>query len=503
MLFSSVFLPARLAVLALAFTPALIGQSQLQSHNPASLSHELIAPTLFYIMNAKGIAADGGAVDGLPQSSLGIFNDSDVVAYRPGFDASAFKVHASTEFNALVGDADYDGHFGQIQGGDIDALGLRRPGFGAERVQTERLVFSVENAWGTANPPLQQDYAGALDGSLFSLGRHNDGTFKINFFLRESVLVNALGQPPAAPEVDTPMVDIDAFTQDFDGNVYLSFRHDEVVGGTLLSDDGVVCLPRSELQLDWNGNINQITPNSAVIVLDKPAVNALLQNAALVTPSGNTIKSLVDLQALALDPHGGTFTPVNPVPGLPDGVPHLFFNGQSLGATVLTTRDGGSMAEINGLTLGSSPASGAALGLDPDSSMGATSDLNGLLVAATDRIPLIVEVESLTVEHDGQLGFVLGNFKPLSWAWIKATAVFPAWGDSITALPSETDSPYPWLLVPEPSVQWAVAIDQNGRARLQIPLAITPDVNFWVLFQAYEVGSGELSTPASIWCPWP
>ena len=112
-------------------------------------------------------------------------------------------------------------------------------------------------------------------------------------------------------------------------------------------------------------------------------------------------------------------------------------------------------------------------------------------------------MDQLTVDHDGELGFVLGNFEPDSWAWVKVGASSPAWGDNLLASPSETASPYPWLLVQEPSVQWAVPIDDSGRARITVPLTYAPNNDLWVVLQAYEVGSGELSAPASIWAPWP
>jgi hypothetical protein len=459
--------------------------------------------TLYYVLNAGGDAADGGAVGTLSSSCVGQFSDSDVVGFRPGFDASAVKIHGSTEFCALVGNPEADGDFGQIHGGDIDALGVRRPGQGHFRVQTERLVFSVEHSWGSSYPLVPVEYVGTLDGSLFSLGRQPDGTLKIEFFLTEALLIQALGQQPMGPEGDPPMVDVDAFVQDFAGNVYLSFRHDELVGGTLLADDGVVCLPRTDFITDAMGNVGWTLPGSAVIVLDKPAVDALVAAAGLVTQAGSSIGSVVDLQALALDPAGGQFTPVQPVPGMPDGLPNLLFNGQSLGATILTTRDGGRIANLGGHALGKSPANGAVLGLDPVTSVGATSDLNGLLVANSDRHQLMVDVDQLTVDHDGELGFVLANFSPDSWAWILVAATLPAWGAGLTAVPSETGSPYPWLLVPAPSVQWPVPIGPGGRARVTIPLDMAPDESFWVVLQAYEVGSGELSAPASIWCPWP
>ena len=128
---------------------------------------------------------DGGAVGTANTSALGRFNDSDVIAFRPGFDESAVKIHGPAEFNALVGDPEFDDDFGQIHGGDIDALGIRRPGHTDDRLRTDRLVFSVEHAWGSSYPVLQQEYVGSLDGTLFSLDRWPDGTLKVEFFLHE------------------------------------------------------------------------------------------------------------------------------------------------------------------------------------------------------------------------------------------------------------------------------------------------------------------------------
>lgn len=495
------FLLTAVSLLGLAATPR--AQTLPETAAQQGKTQLALTPTLFYVMNAVGDGADGGAVGTSGTSALGQFNDSDVISFRPGFGESAVKIHGPAEFNALVGDPEFDDDFGKIHGGDIDALGIRRPGHTDDRLRTDRLVFSVEHAWGSSYPVLQQEYVGTLDGTLFSLDRWPDGTLRVEFFLHEAQLTAALGQPPAGPGVNTPMVDIDAFVQDHAGNVYLSFRHDEMVLGTLLADDGVICLPRTEMAFDSDGNIGWISPNSALIVLDKPRVDGLVQAAQLSTKSGNSIGSLIDLQALALDPLGGSFTPVQAVPGLPDGVPHLLFNGQALGATVLTTRTGGTIASWNGHALGSSIANGAGLGLDPSTSGGSASDLNGLLVASSDRPQLLVDVEQLTIDHDEDLVFVLGNFAPNGWAWVKVAATSPASGGNLVASPSETASPYPWLLVPEPSVQWAVPLDDAGRALITVPMTYAPNDDLWVVLQAYEVGSGELSAPASIWAPWP
>lgn len=458
--------------------------------------------TLAFVMNAHAVTADQGALaDGTP-TVLGELFDTNIARLRPGPEPLARKWHATPEFCVLVGDAEQNLAFWQTHGGDLDALGVRRGPFAPPAPATHTLrdlVLSTEHAWGNAQPQIVWDNAHALDGSLFSLDRDDQGLLDVRLFLPEALVLAAIGQYGEDGDWD---VDIDAFVQDHGGNVFLSFRHDEPIHGVWYADDSVVCLPADQLHFDGDGDIVALNPDCAVVVLDNAAVNGLVQHAGLLTPSGSSLHNLGDLQALALDPLGGTFEPLQPVSTLPGGVPHLLFNGQRLGPTVLSTRDGGCIASLDGQPLGAAPFDGRRLGLHASSS-DTTDDLNALLVLPGAPSPPVLDVEQGDVDLAAgeQPVFLFTNFTPGGLAWALIVGHFPVAGDQLVAPAGPWPGAYPWLAVPAPWVSLAVPVDANGRARLDAPIAFPPDAHLWVVVQAVDLASGQLSTPAAVWCP--
>jgi len=458
--------------------------------------------TLFFVVNDLAVTADHGAVGSLPESVLGILFDTNVAAFTPGWDTSAVKVHATPEFNVLVGDVDWDGDFWQIHGGDVDALGVRRRGASQPTpVTTRDLVMSTEYAWGQAIYYWILDQTGALDGSLFSLSRSAGGdAVEVEHFLTESLVLQAIGQ---GQDFTVDNVDVDAFAQDGLGNVFLSFRTDEWVNGVLVEDDGVVCLPRLHLVYDERGNVTWAGPGKAVVVLDRGRVDALVTHAGLRTEAGTALTTLGDLQALEIDPLGGTFIPVQPIPGMGARAPHFLFNGQRIGATVLTTRDGGRIATLNGRLLGNPVPHGGGLGLDPETSSDTTDDLNGLLVGRRQPPAPCMDVDRGEVQLDAgeEVVFFVGNMRPGGWAWMTVGFAFPVAGDQLVATAATPLSQYPWIYPPALGLSVALPLDERGRAVLPVPVPPGTPLPLWVVAQAFEVGTGRLSTPAAAWCP--
>lgn len=490
-------LPSLLLCLLILAPPALLDGRA--GGDPGRPRGQRADTWLAFVMNAHGRTADRGRLASQPTSELGELPDTAIAALRPGLDASARLVHGPTTFAALTGDGEHDFVFGEMPGGDLDALGLRRVGPKAPRWHSGAWVLSTEHAWGTAWPAVAEEYQGALDGSLFSLSRASDGSLQVRHLLRELQVAAALGQVPHQGHL--PDVDVDAFAQDEQGNLFLSFRHDEEVNGVWLEDDGVVCLPAEQLAYNADGAVVDLVTGCARIVLDKGRVDALVQASGALSGAGHPLQSLTDLQALELDPLGGTFEPVEPVPGLEGGVPHLLFNGQSLGATVLTTRDGGRLARIDGRPLG---PRGRGLGLDPLTSDGATADLNGLALGRTDRLPPLVMAPATLTQAQAPLALGLAGFRPHGWAWLLIQVVVdPPAGFLFDAVPPGTGSAsaWPWLLAVAPQVALPVPIDRYGRARLELSAEGSGNARLMILAQAYEVGSGELSLPAAIYRP--
>lgn len=458
---------------------------------------------LRFVMNAGAWTADHGALASGQGTALGTLADHEIAQFRPGLASSAVKAHARAEFECLLGDEDGDGDFWGDPFGDIDAIGYRRYSPPVGRLTIGKLLLSSQDAIAGGFDPLSADYAGAVDGTIFSLHRKADGTGPlIERFLTEWQIVRAIGQYDA---MVSDGVDVDAFAQDAAGNIFLSFRHDEQVNGTLLHDDGVVCLPKSGLSYDAAFNVSSVVYDSAVIVLDRTRVNALVVNAGLISAAGNPIGSLIDLQALEIDPAGGSFVPVQPIPGQA-GAPNLLFAGQAIGPTVLSTLDGGRIATLNGAALGTVTLNGSALGLDPTLSSGASADLNGLLVLPAQPPPLCVDVEQgqLDLGLPGGpplLRWRVGNAPPFAPLLLLVEVVVPSpWGGA-PSVPAPPGALYPDLFAIAPAFVWPAMADASGRLAFELAVAGAPPGGFLVVLQVADMLRRELSAPALIWCP--
>ena len=106
-------------------------------------------------------------------------------------------------------------------------------------------------------------------------------------------------------------------------------------------------------------------PNGQVCLRD------MVKNAKAVDYKGNPITITANLCGLALDPNGGTWTASWPDPqGKYMVLPNFIFSGDSGGwaCTIFSTKGGGSIAKINGVTMGtqSGKADGSWMGLKAD-----------------------------------------------------------------------------------------------------------------------------------------
>ncbi|MBM3985560.1 MAG: hypothetical protein FJ296_07730 [Planctomycetes bacterium] len=456
---------------------------------------------LVFVMNDDGTTADFGAIAGQP-SALGDLYDTTLVRFVPGTDASAAKVAGLPEWACLLGDEDGDFDFWEGIFDDLDALGLHALLPPPARLTSGSLILSCEAAFGGALESSVYDSLGACDGTLFRLDRAPGGaTYLVHRFLTEASVLAAIGQ---LGQPDSDGVDVDAFAMDPDGNIYLSFRVNEAVNGTVLEDDGVLALPWSTLSWDSDLDVIDVVPGSAVIVLDALAVNTLVLHAGLKNASGNTITTLTDLQALELDPQGGSFVPVQVTPGLP-AVPHLLFNGQTIGPVVLTTRNGGVIAALNGQPLGTTTLSGSALGLDPGSSSGATSDLNGLLVMP-DSLPVPMldvtdgEVDVHAAPEGATVEFLGAHFTPGAAALLLLDGWVPLGSPDISSVPVKPGLVYPDYYLSPFALLVPVVTDAAGRFRVSFT-APPLHLSYLVLAQAADVVRKELSSPALAWCP--
>jgi len=453
---------------------------------------------LHFVVESGAGLADPGATLGVGGSVLGRLVDTEIAVTAPGLWLSARKQHAQSEWLAAIGDDDWDGDFWEEVGGEIDALALRPDAPDSGPLQLEHWIFSTEHPWGLANPLTGIDAYGALDGTLFSLRRAPDGTLEAETFLTEAQLLKSLGQGSDPLVAD---VDVDALAIDAIGNIFLSFRSTELVHGTSVADDGVVCIPESRLFYGPDGNVLLIEEAGATIVCDKPQTDAWVQHAGLVDASGKSIKILADLTGLSIDPAGGTFAPAEPIPGLPDGAPNLCFTGTRLGPMVLSTRDGGELARLNGKPLGAPVISGVALGLDAASTQDASADLCALHVTTARELVPRVEVEEgqLYYQASAHAELLLDGFAPNAWVWLMLDAELPSYGENSWAQPYSGPG-CSQRLAWGTGLQFPLPTDSKGRARVVMPSAVSVGHSLRVLAQAFDVGTARLSRPATVWC---
>lgn len=184
-------------------------------------------------------------------------------------------------------------------------------------------------------------------------------------------------------------VDVDAMTLDPAGNLYYS----DSQNSPLLTDGGLWQFPAGT----W-GPGGFAVPNSGLVVLTEAELSAMT-----ATATAGSFQFANDLQGIDLDPNGGTFTAVrrtstNGVLTPVDTVqlPNFIFCVKTVPGTVLSTANGGSVATLNGVTLGgpfpiTSPAFlGPAVGVTVGNAT-YTNDLGFVAVIPFRNAPLVTD----------------------------------------------------------------------------------------------------------------
>ena len=359
-------------------------------------------PCTLFLISVLGMSASAQIVPG-PDAAIFVLNDSgttasgssgtvlanlgptDVVSFLPVFSFSCEKILSNVSINTILGDHDANGVFAQNFIGSFDAIDvLKVPTPPIEILNLFSFVYSTS-----------ESFSGISKGSVF---RFVPGAPVGDFaqaVLLESQILSAVGQSAGSDALDT-----NAFTQDVDGNIYLSFADDEMVNGTLVGDGGVVMIPASAMTFAASGVVLSVTPASAVLLLNEAEVDAMVVASGLTTAS-----TIGDLSCLAIDSNAQTFI------GL-DGQPHpnLYFSGEALGPVVLTTKNGGEIA-----TTGSGPPLGSAVPNLGDFGLGSmTGGIGALTVQPDTGRALATNVVDGEVNYPGEnlVEFDFGNCTP-------------------------------------------------------------------------------------------
>jgi hypothetical protein len=217
------------------------------------------------------------------------------------------------------------------------------------------------------------------------------------FFLHEADLVTATGGTS---------LNLDALCQSAVGDLFFSFSLTETLHFGSAADGDLLHIPASAITYDAFGNVTAITANSAARIATEAQLLAMVTASGFRQSNGAAPSTVFNLSGLEIDPNGGTW--VSTVDSMI--YPNLLFTWRdtSNDGAILSTAAGGSLAVINGVTMGSTVATqGTQLGWLPGVS--GTAGPNGLAVIPVQapQFELLVYPRHIHTQGDGQTYFQL------------------------------------------------------------------------------------------------
>jgi len=343
------------------------------------------APAQHTILMTSG-AADETTL-ALDLAELNTISDDDVYYVTPvvGLPAVARPFLPVSYQDHLVGDLD----------GDALYVDTSIDGPWGSSLQIDE-IFVKASAVAPVNP---RDVFVSLSGNSTVMGVLQSDVFRFSgqgireFFLTEAQLVTAAAST-------TLPINLDALAQSTAGDLFLSFASAETLGLGAVADGDLLMIPASAITYDPNGNVFSITPNSIVRIATEANLLAMVTASGFRQASGAVVGTTFNLSGLDRDPAGGTF--VSPVDSL--NYPNLVFTWRDSNndGAILSTALGGSLAVINGVTMGSTVSTqGTHLGWQPGIS--GTSGPGGLAVIPQSSVFSLVNYpRNLHTQGDGQ-----------------------------------------------------------------------------------------------------
>lgn len=441
-----------------------------------------------------------------------------VVTPRPGLNYSAETFIPSLALQTMAGDVDANGSvFDTGLTGPIDALLVMTYDWNSEQgARPRQSPVTAADTYFSPSVDVGTNVSGAPGlrrGDCGRFVRTAAGNGQVSRFISAEQLIAAFGMhdPVTLQQLQANDIDLDAITVSVDRHIFVSFDalhgvRVELNGNlvNMLADDGaVLCIPGPAWLPNARGEVANVMPNRGVVVFSEAQANVLAVNAMLTDNGGACVPVMIDTESLAIDPNGGNFTTQWGNQQLT--WPNLLLNGELMtGAGVITTRNGGMIAQVNGAPLaracGAGPTTGAQMGLDTAQ---AVSRLNAL--ESLGKEPCWFVLGSPTPNGlGGAVEVHIGTNLSAAMVWLGfglgALPVSP----SISAAPFAPGN----LCFPEayPTV--------FGNPFLAIPLAagagnaqfgtvtfpVSPVVPVGILFQAATVAAGSLhlSTPLTL-----
>lgn len=375
----------KIAISAAVFLAPLTAQQ--------SKSHTLLAHP-FYA--ATSLDATAGPI-------RGAFGRSDTLAVTPGSNSAAFPFVPAATLSAMMGDANNDGVLPEFNGrtGGAGLYGIFVKDADRDSNDPSKLFFGIQER--SANDPkiVLHTATGTHTVKMGDFFRFKpDGTAEL--FITQAMIMNAAGT-----QTNSWVDGCNALCQDSKGNLYYSAPYGLTnagtgaagghwVGGTWCNDGTIVQIPVAAITYDADGNVQATAPGSARIVAKEVGgtvtnVRAMCVNSGAVDSAGNFTAVTYHMNGLDIDPNGGTFQPqfsnTETVPNLIFSFSNVTWRGTVFSTAKNSSGADGSIAVINGTTMGTTTgtADGSWWGLVDGS--GSTPVSVGLCVMQTGYNP--------------------------------------------------------------------------------------------------------------------
>ena len=412
---------------------------------------------------------------------------------------SAEKWSPRACFHAMAGDENSNAmYWNPTIFGSIDALveGVSMTPIAGSNPRTVFFSPSLPMGNGVSALPLRP-------GDVGRIVRNTSGDGQVEYFLRMEDTNMALGLPLTTP------IDVDAIAFSTNYGVFFSLDQDIAIttpcGPMLLQDGAIAVIPNWAITYTPDFRVASVLPNSAFVLYDELAVDAMVANAQVTNRLGVCLTTAGDLEALDID-WAGAGTSINPCPGAILWAPDLIFSVENgTGASVLSTQGGGSIYG-NTCTLMGSPCSsglptfGPQTGIRPTSAfVGAPSYVNALCSTWTLRYALQARNPVLNSSPSGLPAgatlFDINSPAPLNFIFVTFVP------SGVNAVPFSAPGS-PWSLFGFPDqypvqnyYMWSPTI---GGTSTFPSFALPPNFPVKLLFQSVGIVNGlvEFSTPA-------
>lgn len=360
--------------------------------------------TLLFTGRYDMVSTEGGA------SVFDAIRGHDIAAVTPGAGATAFSLLPSTALQALAGDIDGDGSVSQLSTiTPYSRYGIAGPfvkwkdktNFSADKV-----YFTVK--YNSAAAPIPT-FKVSSNGKSYDLRTGDFVRFlpsgEVEFFITQDQIMKAAGRQSGAWGLGASCI-----AQDKDGNIYFSPANSITNSGTSVAggmwiekglpsgrqyayDAAIVVIPAADITYDSKGNVSDVKAASAMLVANEignptnqPNVRDMCKNSGAKDDKGCVTDITFWMGGLDIDPNGGTFKDWNNVdrPNLIFTVVRSAFRAcgswkGTVHSTALNTGQLGSIATVNGVTMGSTTMADASwLGVQDGKTLGASPLLQGL-----------------------------------------------------------------------------------------------------------------------------